>query len=515
MLMVFSIVLFQPILSNAKSGFDVELIGEKLKNILIPITTTETGNGFDDLQPLKEILKDVHILGMGEATHGTKEFFKMKHRMFEFLVEEMGYRAFAIEAEFGSHQKINDYILNNEGHLEFAIKALQFWTWSTQEVADLIEWMREYNQNPSNIEKIRFYGFDIQDASSSVHNYIAYLRKVEPEHTYEDMAKLNKLFPPYQNTSQIESLYGEILNSFEINKDQYIARSSVQEYELILQDLNIINQYISYQESFSNNMSMETYIKSNNSRDLAMAENVKWIYEYEKEYYHNDKIMLWAHNVHISKSYEQFLNMGEHLKNEFKDKYYSLGFDFYTGSFVTYGAGNILGIIELDKPDDTIFGTYFKGSGFPISFLDFQTASSNQELGDWLSNEHLMYAIGSYLYEGAEFLKVTPNKLYDGLIYIEETHAAETIYHGIIPKIKPIPVSFTESEPTNSSSKTEVVIEQENPTTEPTVEANASLENENGSVKHKSLLVAIFIAIVVIIIVPLIIKLRHHKKPSS
>lgn len=68
----------------------------RLKENLIPIKTTQAGNGFEDLMPLKEILKDKKIIGMGEATHGTCEFFQMKHRMFEFLVEEMGYRVFGI-----------------------------------------------------------------------------------------------------------------------------------------------------------------------------------------------------------------------------------------------------------------------------------------------------------------------------------------------------------------------------------------------------------------------------------
>ena len=86
----------------------------KLKENLIPIKTTEAGNGFEDLMPLKEILRDKRVIGMGEATHGTKEFFQMNHRMIEFLVEEMGYRAITLEAGFSGSRTINEFITRLE-----------------------------------------------------------------------------------------------------------------------------------------------------------------------------------------------------------------------------------------------------------------------------------------------------------------------------------------------------------------------------------------------------------------
>ena len=55
----------------------------------IPVKSVVAGNGFDDLQPLKDILKDVRLVGLGEATHGTREFFQFKHRLLEFLAQEI------------------------------------------------------------------------------------------------------------------------------------------------------------------------------------------------------------------------------------------------------------------------------------------------------------------------------------------------------------------------------------------------------------------------------------------
>src|SRR5215831_9958869 len=77
----------------------------------IPVQHLEAGNGFSDLQPLKQILNEVTVVGLGETTHGTREFFQLKHRLVEFLVKEMNFGSFALEASSAACQAINDYIL--------------------------------------------------------------------------------------------------------------------------------------------------------------------------------------------------------------------------------------------------------------------------------------------------------------------------------------------------------------------------------------------------------------------
>jgi erythromycin esterase len=77
----------------------------RLKENGVSIKTVEAGNGFADLLSLKRVFKDVHYVGLGEETHGTREFFQFKHRMLEFLVQEMGFRVFAIEASYSACQR--------------------------------------------------------------------------------------------------------------------------------------------------------------------------------------------------------------------------------------------------------------------------------------------------------------------------------------------------------------------------------------------------------------------------
>src|SRR5258708_4474562 len=77
----------------------------------IPIQTVEAGHGFDDLQPLTKVVGDARIVSLGEATHGTREFFQLKHRLIEFLASQKGFTIFSIEANMPEAYRLNDFVL--------------------------------------------------------------------------------------------------------------------------------------------------------------------------------------------------------------------------------------------------------------------------------------------------------------------------------------------------------------------------------------------------------------------
>jgi erythromycin esterase-like protein len=126
----------------------------------VRIKTPAAGNGFDDLQPLKKVVGNARIVSLGEATHGTREFFQLKHRLVEFLASEMGFTIFSIEANMPEAYKLNDYVLNGNGDPAQLLRGLYFWTWDTEEVLDMIRWMREFNKSGKG--RIEFTGFDMQ-----------------------------------------------------------------------------------------------------------------------------------------------------------------------------------------------------------------------------------------------------------------------------------------------------------------------------------------------------------------
>lgn len=126
--------------------------------------TAEPTGDFSDLEPLREMIGDARIVSLGEATHGTKEFFQMKHRILRFLVTEMGFTAFGIEATLPESFLVNEYVRDGTGDAAARLAGLYFWTWNTQEVLDMIEWMRAHNAAHPGSE-VSFYGFDISMGS--------------------------------------------------------------------------------------------------------------------------------------------------------------------------------------------------------------------------------------------------------------------------------------------------------------------------------------------------------------
>ena len=151
---------------------------EWLRKNAIAFKTDRAESGFDDLQPLKALVGGARIVGLGEATHGTAEFFRMKHRLVEFLASEMDFTYFAIEANMPEAYRVNEYVLHGKGNPKALLRGMYFWTWDTQEVLDMILWMRKFNESGKG--RIQFLGFDMQTAAVAAENARAFVAVVDP-----------------------------------------------------------------------------------------------------------------------------------------------------------------------------------------------------------------------------------------------------------------------------------------------------------------------------------------------
>ncbi len=433
-LRLISIVLLSILCLTACSKVNENPEVKALKKSVIPISTVEAGNGFKDLMPLKDILKDKKIVAMGEATHGTSEFFKMKHRFFEFLVEEMGYRVFAMECDGGGGQAINDYILKGEGNLEDSLDELGLYR--TEEVKNMIKWMKEYNDDPSNKEKIKFYGFDMQGIVDTLPKLSYYLGRLDKElQTKVEEDTLNTIYRNDIKALTNEQLDSILLNINEVKKDmenskeKYLNNNLQNEYELAIWNLNLVSQCVEYHIEV--NKSVNHIIESVSVmkiRDKYMAANVKWIQEHESKL-GNDKVMLWAHNVHVSYMDDIYKYMGKNLKEMYGDEYYSIGFELSRGSFNTsdMSTGTLTRFV-IDNNGPEYLAYKFDKTQIPISFLDFNSASENKEVSEVLSKNQA-FNFGTLYYDESieKSFQYIPKNLFDGLIYIKETTESKLV----------------------------------------------------------------------------------------
>jgi erythromycin esterase-like protein len=125
----------------------------------IPLHSVDPGNGFTDLAPLDRIWQGVRVVALGEATHGTSEFFRMKHRLTEFLVARLGFRYFALELDARRAKPIDEYIQGERGNNPVAGLG---WPWGTREMAAMVDWMRNYNASVPTAARVHFRGIDYQ-----------------------------------------------------------------------------------------------------------------------------------------------------------------------------------------------------------------------------------------------------------------------------------------------------------------------------------------------------------------
>ena len=153
---------------------------EWMRSRAVRLDTVEAGNGFSDLQPLKSVVGDARIVSLGEATHGTREFFQLKHRMLEFLAAEMGFTIFSIEANMPEAYRLNEYVLTGKGDPLQLLKGMYFWTWDTQEVLEMILWMRRFNE--SGLGRVQFTGFDMQYPEVALEIARDFIGKADPDY---------------------------------------------------------------------------------------------------------------------------------------------------------------------------------------------------------------------------------------------------------------------------------------------------------------------------------------------
>jgi erythromycin esterase len=115
-----------------------------------------------DLEPFREIVGDASVVALGESWHMSGGFYLMKHRLLRYLVQEKGFRAFAVESNWESVERTNAYVQTCTGTAESAIREEHI-VWQSKEYADMVRWMCEWNRaHPAPADRLTMFGFDIQ-----------------------------------------------------------------------------------------------------------------------------------------------------------------------------------------------------------------------------------------------------------------------------------------------------------------------------------------------------------------
>ncbi|MFY2562843.1 erythromycin esterase family protein [Corallococcus terminator] len=396
-----------------------------VKQSLVPLTTVEAGHGFADLQPLKPWLSGARVVALGEATHGTREFFQLKHRLLEFLATELGFTVFAIEASFGQALALNEYVLTGKGDPAKGLAGLVFWTWDTEEVLALIRWMRAYNADPRHPRKLKFHGVDIQHTAASARALVAFFEKEDPAFHQRLLGPMAPFLEEVQGREMLQVETGKTLAGLVADIEARLrrlptGRRAEKAHALVARHARVLGQFA------------EVIMARNSSdglRDQAMAENARWILEHEGP---EARMVLWAHNGHVATAdHGGSLSMGQHLREALGSQMYVFGFAFNQGSFQAVYLPSEpneprRGVIPHTVPPAEIGwldGTLAQAQVSAFA-LDLRSLPQGSSVSDFFVQPRYTRNYGAVFSKDIEPRAVRAAGAYDGLLFVDHTQAA-------------------------------------------------------------------------------------------
>ena len=136
-----------------------------------------------DLGPMLQRIGDARVVLLGEATHGTSEFYRMRERISRALIEHKGFSFVAIEGDWPDAARIDHYVR----HMEYppsewtAFARFPVWMWRNREVREFVDWLRAHNAGVEPEKRVAFHGLDLYSLYNSIRSVLDYLDSVDPQ----------------------------------------------------------------------------------------------------------------------------------------------------------------------------------------------------------------------------------------------------------------------------------------------------------------------------------------------
>lgn len=362
------------------------------------------------------IPKAANIIALGEATHGNVEFQQLKLNVFRRMVENYGVRAFALEGDFGGCEQVNRYIHGGEGTAQEAAAAIGFAIYRTQEMAELVSYLREYNDNAPAGEDLRFYGFDMQRPAYSFQALLdacgelgVDTTKLKPLMDGETWSSAHDIPTRIEILTQVKT---ELAGKQNTAQAVHFAAVLLQSCELAA---------IGTDGGAATDQSSAV-------RDRFMAENIQWILQQEQRN-GRERIFVSGHNSHVAK-WGSYDSMGKLLATEIGSGYYAIGTDFYKTRCNMPAGSSAKRTNQVFYSHDPL-AKAAKMAGLELCWLDFAKIPQDTALGELLSQYTYMGTLGeSYsflmrLLPPSYRMFQPPAVLYDSMIFVAQASPTE------------------------------------------------------------------------------------------
>lgn len=374
-----------------------------VRNNSVPFLTDDPESGDADLAPLRGMIGTARLVALGEATHGTREFFRMKHRVFAWLVRNLGFTEFSIEASLPEALAVEQYVQTGIGDPATVVREMHFWTWSTEEVIALVQWMRAWNAAGSQ-PRVHFSGFDMQFPGVAMDSVVAFAGAIDVA-LGDSVRGAYSCLTPYRNngtnSGPRSDLYGLLpAGEQDACRDQLSSVDSLFARRIAAWSPQVGEDRVSLMQRLARLVSQwESYARlplgpSSAARDRFMAENVSW---WRSRTSATGGMMLWAHNAHVSRVRPW---MGSVLAEQHSADYMNVALTFSSGTFnavnqTSTGTFTGLQIHGLAGPWPSSIEAVFSATGLARSIFDARAVASGGTAAVPLQRRLTMRLIGS------------------------------------------------------------------------------------------------------------------------
>ncbi len=405
----------------------------------------------EDYDPLLDLIGDARFVLIGEATHGTHEFYEQRAEITKRLIQEKGFTAVAVEADWPDAYRVNRFVrgINDDATAAEALASLQgfpAWMWCNTDVLNFITWLRQYNDVLSqNGTKVGFYGLDLYSLNASIRAVLDYLEKIDPE-----AAKCARSrYSCFEYFGEDTQAYG-YATSFGLSQSceqdavhqllelqrraaEYAnldGRVAEDEFFYAEQNARLVKNAEAYYRSM-----FRERVSSWNLRDRHMVETLNHLVSHLDRQGKPTKVVVWEHNSHLGDARATDmadtgqLNVGQLLREQCGQDVVLIGFSTYTGTVTA--ASDWDGPAEEKQVHPALSESYealFHSTGLSRFLLNLRQDTQGIKS---LRESRLERGIGVIYRPETErhshyFYACLPNQ-FDAVVHIDETKAVEPL----------------------------------------------------------------------------------------
>lgn len=420
-----------------------------------------------DYNPLLELIGEARYVLLGEASHGTHEFYKARAEITKRLITEKKFTVVAWESDWPDALRVSRYV-RGVGSDKSAMEALSgykrfpTWMWRNADILELVSWLRNYNSHlPTGAPKVGVYGLDLYSLHASMEAVVRYLEETDPIAAQA----ARRRYACFDDFGDDPQAYGRTAGIHEsLSCEDEVVRQLV---ELQKHAANFLNQNgrVAADELFFAEQNARVAVNAEhyyramyygrpntwNLRDTHMVDTLDELMGHLEEQGERPKAVIWAHNSHLGDARATQmgergeLNVGQLVRERHAREGFSVGFTTYTGTVTAASDWDSVAERKHVRPAlEDSYEELFHEVGTSDFFLPLR---GNKKLADEFKRERLERAIGVIYRPGTErwihYFHANLSAQFDAVIHFDETSAVEPLertpewIRGELPELYP------------------------------------------------------------------------------